>query len=73
MAQSDRYGGEWVTQAFRGCGVHCVPAPKPKSDLYKELLPLIKSRRVELLDHPKLVGQLCRRQSPPPTPAGYAI
>jgi hypothetical protein len=59
VVQSDRYGGEWPVQAFRAHGVRCEPAAKPKSDLYRELLPLINSRRVELLDHPKLVGQLC--------------
>lgn len=57
--QSDRYGGEWVTAAFRDRGIRCEPAAKPKSDLYRELLPLINSGRVELLDHPKLIGELC--------------
>jgi hypothetical protein len=32
---------------------------KPKSDLYRDLLPLLNSGRVELLDHPRLVTQLC--------------
>jgi hypothetical protein len=27
--------------------------------LYVDLLPLINSRRIELLDHPKLISQLC--------------
>jgi hypothetical protein len=31
----------------------------PKSDLYRDLLPLINSARIELLDHPRLIGQLC--------------
>src|SRR5262249_25968211 len=30
-----------------------------KSDLYLNLLPILNSRRVDLLDHPKLVNQLC--------------
>jgi len=30
----------------------------PKSDLYRDLLPLLNSTRVELLDHPKLINQL---------------
>jgi hypothetical protein len=34
-AWSDRYGGEWVTEAFRRRGVWVRPAEKPKSDLYK--------------------------------------
>jgi hypothetical protein len=34
-------------------------ADKPKSDLYRDLLPLVNSGQVELLDYPKLVTQLC--------------
>lgn len=32
---------------------------RDKSAIYKDLLPLINSGRVELLDHQKLVTQLC--------------
>ena len=56
---SDRYGGEWVTSAFRARRIRCEPSPKAKSDLYRDLLPLINSRSVDLLDLPKLVGQVC--------------
>ena len=31
---------------------------KAKSDLYVAMLPLLNSRRVELLDHPRLLNQL---------------
>ena len=55
----DRYGGEWPVAEFRPHGIGYQVAEKPKSDLYRELLPLINSRRVELLDHPRLVAQLC--------------
>src|SRR5262249_39681683 len=34
------------------------PAAKPKSDLYRDLLPLINSRRLDLLDEPRLIAQL---------------
>ena len=54
----DKYGGEWPAAEFRKCGIGYIQAEKPKSDLYRELLPLINSRRVELLDHPRLVAQL---------------
>lgn len=30
---------------------------KPKSDLYRELVPLLNSRNVELLDHPRMATQ----------------
>jgi hypothetical protein len=33
-------------------------APKPKSDLYRVLLPLVNSKLVDLVDHPKLTSQL---------------
>jgi hypothetical protein len=56
--RADRYGGEWPAAEFRKHGVWCRPADKAKSDLYRELLPGINARRVELLDDPKLVAQL---------------
>ena len=34
------------------------PAAKPKSDLYRDLLPLINGRRVDLLDQPRPLAQL---------------
>ena len=30
-----------------------------KSDLYRDMLPLLNSGKVELLDHPRLISQLC--------------
>jgi hypothetical protein len=55
----DRYGGEWPREQFRKLGVRYELSPRPKSDLYKDVLPLINSRQVELLDHPRCVAQLC--------------
>ena len=43
---------------FRKLGIAYEPAAKPKSDLYRDLLPSINSRRVDLLDHSRLVNQL---------------
>ena len=34
------------------------PAAEPKSELFLELLPVINSRRVALLDNPRLLSQL---------------
>ena len=39
-------------------GVEYELAPKPKSDLYRDLLPSINGRRLDLLDHDRLVAQL---------------
>jgi hypothetical protein len=55
----DRYAGEWPREAFRKCGIEYRVADKAKSDLYLSLLPLLNSGRVELLDHKRLVAQLC--------------
>jgi hypothetical protein len=54
----DRYAGEWPREQFSKCGVHYNPADKSKSDIYLELLPLINSGKVELLDNELLTKQL---------------
>ena len=54
----DRYAGEWPRERFSEFGVTYEPAAKPKSDLYRDLLPAINSRRVDLLDDARLVTQL---------------
>jgi len=54
----DRYAGEWPREQFKKHGVTYEPSAKPKSDLYRDLLPAINSQRVELLDHDRLVAQL---------------
>jgi hypothetical protein len=60
QVRGDRYGAEWVAEAFRKAGITYRAAEKPKSDLYRELLPAIHSQSVELLDHPNLIAQLCQ-------------
>ena len=55
----DRYGGEWPREQFRKFGVNYQPADKPKSELYIDTLPLINSCRLELLDEPRSINQLC--------------
>jgi hypothetical protein len=54
----DRYAGEWVKEPFQARGITYEAAAKPKSDLYRDLVPLMNSKRADLLDHPKLVQQL---------------
>jgi hypothetical protein len=56
--RGDRYGGEWPTAEFRKHAITYRAAERPKSDLYRELLPMVNARRVELLDNSKLVSQL---------------
>jgi hypothetical protein len=56
--QGDRYAGEWPREQFKKRGVAYEPAANPKSDLYRDMLPILNSGRVELLDHPRLATQL---------------
>jgi hypothetical protein len=54
----DRYAGEWPREQFKKRGIQYIPAAKPKSEIYLELLPHVSSRSLDLLDHQKLVNQL---------------
>ena len=58
-AESDHWGGDWVAGSFRKFGVTVVPSAKPKSDLYREVLPMLNAHRCALLDNSRLVSQLC--------------
>jgi hypothetical protein len=59
QAESDKWGGDWVGEAFRKQGITVDPCAKPKSDIYREVLPLLNGHRCSLLDHPRMVSQLC--------------
>jgi hypothetical protein len=54
----DRYAGEWPREQFRKHGIAYEPSEQVKSQLYQNMLPLINSRRIDLLDHPRLIAQL---------------
>ncbi len=54
----DRYAGEFPRELFRKRGVAYEPSERTKSELYVELLPLINSRHVDLLDDRKSIAQL---------------
>ncbi len=55
----DRWGGEFVREPFRNAGIVYELSSSPKSEIYQNLLPLLNSGKVELLDHPRLIAQLC--------------
>jgi hypothetical protein len=55
----DRYAGEWPRERFRVHGIAYEVSEQPKSDLYRDLLPILNSGRAELLDVPRLMSQLC--------------
>lgn len=54
----DRYAGLWPVERFQRYGITYQAAERTKSDLYRELLPILNSGRVELLDVPRLHAQL---------------
>lgn len=54
----DRYGGEWPREQFRKRGIEYELAEKPRSDLYRDMLPLLNSGLIDLLDEGRLVSQL---------------
>jgi hypothetical protein len=54
----DRYGGEWPRERFREHDVTYEASAAPKSDLYRDALPLLNARRIDLVDNPRLVSQL---------------
>ena len=56
--RGDRYAGEWPRERFREHGITYEASTKPKSDLYRDMLPAINSRQVELLDDARLIGQI---------------
>jgi hypothetical protein len=55
----DHYAGEWPRERFKVHGIDYEPSELSKSDIYRDLLPQLNSGNVELLDHPRLLSQLC--------------
>ena len=55
----DRYAGEFPRELFRKRGITYECAEKPKSDLFRDLLPLLNSGRIVLPKSDRLVNQLC--------------
>jgi hypothetical protein len=54
----DRYAGEFPRELFRRRGVKYLLADKPKSDLYRDLLPGLNSGRIVLPRNERLTNQL---------------
>lgn len=57
--QGDRYAGDWPREQFLEHGVTYEPSAKPKSTIYGEFLPLMMSKKCDLLDNQRLINQLC--------------
>ncbi len=58
MVTGDRYAAQWPVQAFEKHGILYRPAELNRSQIYAAIEPLLNSGQVELLDQPKLFGQL---------------
>jgi hypothetical protein len=58
QVQSDRYAGEWPREVFRKFDITVEPCTRSASELYVEFLPLITSKRIELLENKRLLSQL---------------
>lgn len=54
----DAYAGEWPREQFLKRGITYLKSDKNKSELYRELLPLLNSERVELPPMPTLEREL---------------
>jgi hypothetical protein len=55
----DKYAGEFPREQFRKRGIGYVCAEKVRSDLYRDLLPLLNSGRITLPKSDRLINQLC--------------
>jgi hypothetical protein len=56
--QGDRYAGQWPVERFLEKDIRYEQTARPKSDIYRDALPLINSGRIELLDHRRLASQI---------------
>ena len=54
----DHYGGEFVKEPFRRHGISYEVCKQPKSDLFRDMLPLPNSGRITLPRHDRLIAQI---------------
>jgi hypothetical protein len=55
----DKWAGMWPRERLEVHGVVYSPSARPKSDHYRDLLPILNGGRIELLDHQKTINQIC--------------
>jgi hypothetical protein len=58
MIKGDRYAGEFPREQFAKRGINYEPSERTKSELYADLVAVINSGAVDLLDINKLISQL---------------
>ncbi len=54
----DRYGGEFVKEPFRRHSLSYEVCKQPKSDLFRDMLPLLNSGHIILPRHDRLISQI---------------
>jgi hypothetical protein len=54
----DHYGGEFVKEPFRKNGISYELCKQSKSDLFRDILPLLNSGHVSLPRHDRLIAQI---------------
>jgi hypothetical protein len=54
----DRYGGEFPRELFRKCGIEYELAEKTKSELFRDLLPVLNSGSIMLPRNDRLISQI---------------
>jgi hypothetical protein len=59
----DRYAGEWPREQFAKRNIEYRPSELPKSDIYRDVLPLLNNHRVKLLDNRRLISQSITAQA----------
>jgi hypothetical protein len=55
----DNHAGAWPQERSAAHGISYRVSERTRSALYLELLPSINSGRIELLDNPQLINQIC--------------
>jgi hypothetical protein len=56
-AFADRYGAEWVRQAFERKGIRLLKSPLVRSEIYANFAPMLNAGQVRLIDNKKLRTQ----------------
>jgi len=54
----DHYGGEFVKEPFRKNGISYEVCKQPKSDLFRDMLPLLNAGHISLPRHDRLIAQI---------------
>src|SRR5260370_22907792 len=57
-AHADRYGAQWVADAFKRHGINLQKSPHDRSGIYLNVLPALNAGQVKLLDLPRIRSQL---------------